>query len=68
MLVLIQAGLGGLTVEKSLAEELVAAHLGLAMVLIGLMLWISVRARAEVAAQDSGEPRPRPHLTAPSGA
>ena len=54
VLVLIQAGLGGLTVEQSLAEELVAAHLGLAMVLIGLMLWICVRARAEVAAQDSG--------------
>ena len=46
---LVQAGLGGLTVEKSLAEELVAAHLGLAMVLIGLLLWISVRARAELA-------------------
>ena len=36
MLVLVQAGLGGLTVETSLAEELVAAHLGLAMILIGL--------------------------------
>ena len=45
VLVLVQAALGGLTVEKSLAEELVAAHLGLAMILIGLMLWISVRAR-----------------------
>ena len=31
VLVLIQAGLGGLTVEHSLAEELVAAHLGTAM-------------------------------------
>ena len=47
VLVLVQqAALGGLTVEKSLAEELVAAHLGLAMILIGLMLWISVRARS----------------------
>lgn len=52
VLVLIQAALGGLTVEKSLAEELVAAHLGLAMILIGLMLWISVRARVELAAQE----------------
>jgi heme A synthase len=46
-LVLVQAALGGLTVEKNLAEELVAAHLALAMVLIGLLLWISVRARVE---------------------
>ncbi len=53
VLVLVQAGLGGLTVETSLAEELVAAHLGLAMILIGLVLWISVRARSELAA---GEP------------
>lgn len=52
VLVLIQAALGGLTVEKSLAEELVAAHLGLAMILIGLMLWISVRTRAELSARD----------------
>lgn len=55
VLVLIQAALGGLTVEKSLAEELVAAHLGLAMILIGLMLWISVRARAELTALDPGD-------------
>lgn len=54
VLVLVQAALGGLTVEKALAEELVAAHLGLAMVLLGLLLWISVRARAELAA--AGEP------------
>jgi heme A synthase len=46
-LVLVQAALGGLTVEKNLAEELVAAHLALAMVLIGLLLWISYRARVE---------------------
>jgi heme A synthase len=51
VLVLVQAGLGGLTVEKSLAEELVAAHLGLAMILIALMLWIAVRARVELAAR-----------------
>jgi heme A synthase len=51
ILVLAQAGLGGLTVEHSLAEELVAAHLGLAMVLIGLLLWLSARARSEAAAE-----------------
>ena len=38
VLVLAQAALGGLTVEKGLEDELVAAHLGLAMLLIGLLL------------------------------
>jgi heme A synthase len=56
VLVLIQAGLGGLTVENSLSEELVAAHLGLAMILIGLMLWISVRTRGELAARAQASP------------
>jgi heme A synthase len=49
VLVLAQAGLGGLTVEHSLQDELVAAHLGLAMLLLGLLLWIGARARAETA-------------------
>jgi heme a synthase len=44
-LVLAQAGLGGLTVEKNLAEELVAAHLCLAMLLLGTLLWIDITAR-----------------------
>lgn len=60
VLVLIQAGLGGLTVEKSLAEELVAAHLGLAMILIGLLLWISVRSRVEIAASEPNAASPLP--------
>ncbi|HEX2358448.1 MAG TPA: COX15/CtaA family protein [Solirubrobacterales bacterium] len=55
-LVLVQAALGGLTVEHSLDEELVAAHLGLAMILIGLMLWIAVRARGELAAREEDGP------------
>ena len=38
VLVLAQAGLGGLTVEKGLEDELVAAHLGLAMLLLGLLI------------------------------
>ena len=38
VLVLIQAALGGLTVEKGLEDELVAAHLGLAMLLLALLL------------------------------
>jgi heme A synthase len=63
VLVLVQAVLGGLTVEKSLAEELVAAHLCLAMLLVGLLLWIGVRARAEQAAADGAEsPRRIPGL------
>jgi heme A synthase len=55
LLVLAQAGLGGLTVEHSLKEELVAAHLGAAMLLLGLLLWLSFKARS-AAAVDAGEP------------
>src|SRR4051794_18377960 len=51
VLVLVQAGLGGLTVEHSLAEELVAAHLGAAMLLLGLLLWLGAKARSEAAAE-----------------
>jgi heme A synthase len=40
VLVLAQAGLGGLTVEEGLEDELVAAHLGLAMLLLGLLFLI----------------------------
>jgi hypothetical protein len=41
--------LGALTVEKNLEEELVAAHLGLAMLILALALWIwrASRARPE---------------------
>jgi heme A synthase len=38
ILVLAQAALGGLTVENNLHEVLVAAHLGLAMVLVAILL------------------------------
>jgi heme A synthase len=51
VLVLAQAGLGGLTVEHSLAEELVAAHLGTAMVLLALLLWLGAKAHSEVGAE-----------------
>jgi len=47
VLVLAQAGLGGLTVEHNLEDELVAGHLCLAMLLLGLLLWVVVRARVE---------------------
>ena len=47
VLVLAQAVLGGATVEENLEEELVAAHLGLAMLLLGGLLWIWRAARPE---------------------
>ncbi len=50
-LVLFQAALGGATVEKGLKEELVAAHLGIAMIQIGLLILIAYMAR-------SGDRRP----------
>ncbi len=40
MLILAQAGLGGATVEENLDEVLVAAHLGLAMLLLGGLLYL----------------------------
>ena len=52
LLVLIQAGLGGLTVEHSLKDVLVAAHLGTAMILFGLLLWLSFKARSAAALED----------------
>lgn len=50
VLVFAQAGLGGLTVERGLEEELVAAHLGLAMLLIGLLVLLRRGASAMAAA------------------
>jgi heme A synthase len=54
VLVLAQAGLGGLTVEHSLAEELVAAHLGTAMLLLGLLLWLGAKARSASSLESGG--------------
>jgi heme a synthase len=48
VLVLAQAALGGLTVEEGLHEYLVAAHLGLAMLLIGLLIALRRGAGPEV--------------------
>ncbi len=45
ILVLAQAVLGGFTVENNLQDELVAAHLCLAMLLLGLLLWLVVQSR-----------------------
>jgi len=47
VLVLVQAALGGLTVERGLEDELVAAHLGLAMILLGLLLLLRRAAEAD---------------------
>jgi heme A synthase len=57
LLVLAQAGLGGATVEENLEEAFVAAHLGLAMLLLGglLYLWRSVAG----VGQSNGGPRLR---------
>ena len=56
-LVIAQGALGGATVEENLEEAYVAAHLGLAMVLLGLLLHIRRRARG--AGTVSGGPRLR---------
>jgi heme A synthase len=53
VLVLVQAGLGGVTVENNLDEALVAAHLGLAMLLLGLLVALRRLARPEQAAVPS---------------
>lgn len=47
VLVLAQAALGGLTVEEGLEDELVAAHLGLAMLLLGLLFLLRRAADTE---------------------
>ena len=51
VLVLAQAGLGGLTVEEGLHEYLVAAHLGLAMIFLGTLFTLRRLA---------SEPEPKP--------
>jgi heme A synthase len=66
VLVLAQAVLGGATVEENLEEALVAAHLGLAMLLLGglLHLWRAVNG----APVESGGPRLRPLAVAATAA
>jgi cytochrome c oxidase assembly protein subunit 15 len=48
VLVAAQGALGGATVEENLEEAYVAAHLGLAMLLLGLLLYIWRATRPEV--------------------
>jgi heme A synthase len=56
-LVLAQAVLGGVTVEEGLSEGLVAAHLGLAMLLLGLL--VALRRLAAPAAESGAPAAPR---------
>jgi heme A synthase len=67
-LVLAQAVLGGLTVENNLEEVFVAAHLGLAMLLLGTLIvlhWAAAREQGVAAPQLSGRGL-RPLATAAS--
>jgi heme A synthase len=68
LLVLAQAGLGGATVEENLEEALVAAHLGLAMLLLGGLLWVwrSTKPGVLGAEPPSGGARFRPLAVATS--
>lgn len=50
LLVLVQAALGGLTVEHGLRAALVAAHLGTAMLLLGTLIALAVATRPRRAA------------------
>jgi heme A synthase len=65
-LVAVQGALGGLTVEENLEEAYVAAHLGLAMLLLGLLIYI-VRATRGSEPVDGG-PRLRGLAIVASGA
>jgi heme A synthase len=56
VLVLVQAGLGGLTVEEGLDEALVAAHLGLAMLLLGILILLRRGAEPSATATAQGGP------------
>jgi heme a synthase len=54
--VVMEGLLGALTVEKNLEEELVAAHLGLAMLILALAMWIWRAAREKPEPVVSSEP------------
>jgi heme a synthase len=62
-LIVFQAALGGLTVEKGLKEELVAAHLGVAMLQIGLLLYLVRLTRPQPATGAAGVSADRPGVT-----
>jgi heme A synthase len=60
VLVLAQGALGGATVEENLEEALVAAHLGLAMLLLGLLLYV-----VWLLSPQSSAPSPQPLAPGP---
>ena len=62
VLVAAQGALGGVVVEENLEEELVAAHLGLAMLLLAVLYWIWRATRPDAVGSDppEGGPRYRP--------
>ena len=67
VLVLAQAVLGGATVEENLEEALVAAHLGLAMLLLGRPA-VPLARRVRDARPERGGPRLRPLAVAATAA
>jgi heme A synthase len=64
-LVIFQAALGGLTVEKGLQEELVAAHLGVAMLQLGLLILVA-RLTSAASARGSASSQPAVVPSAPA--
>ena len=50
--------LGGAVVEENLEEELVAAHLGLAMLLLAVLFWIWRSTKPELIGSDPARRRP----------
>ena len=60
-LIVVQAALGGLTVEEGLKQELVATHLGVAMLQIGLVLLLG-RLGGQAGASATGASPPRAPL------
>jgi heme A synthase len=59
VLVVAQGLLGAATVEENLEEALVAAHLGLAMLLLGLLLYVVRATRPDVIGADPADGGPR---------
>ena len=55
LLVLAQGALGGATVEENLEEAYVAAHLGLAMLLLGLLLYVLRVTRPDVPGAEAAD-------------
>ena len=64
LLVIAQGALGGATVEENLEEVYVAAHLGLAMLLLGLLLYLWRATRGAERAQGGPGLRPLAILAA----